>query len=117
MGTFHVRVEIGDLQGRRFETVDTLVDTGATYLGVPAPLLDSLSVPRLQRRPFTLGDGRAVEYDVGAVLLRLDGQTLPVLCVFAEPNSPPVLGAVALETFGLAVDPIHRRLTRVPGLR
>lgn len=108
---------MGELQGRRFEPVEALVDTGATYLGVPTPLLESLAVPRLERRPFTLGDGRAVDYDVGAVLLRLHGQTLPVLCVFTEPDSPPVLGAVALETFGLAVDRVHQQLQAVLGLR
>jgi len=96
--------------------VDALVDTGATYLSVPRPLLESLSVRPLESRPFSLADGRTVEYDVGIVPLKIDGRTLPVLCVFAGTGSQALLGAVALETFGLGVDPVGRRLIPVPGL-
>ena len=97
-------------------TVEALVDTGATYLTVPRPLLESLEVRPLERRLFRLGDERTVEYEVGIVALRIDQRTLPVLCVFGDPTSRPLLGAVALETFSLAADPVGRRLVPVPGL-
>jgi len=116
MGTFEVTVEVGDLEGSGFEAVEALVDTGATYLAVPRPLLESLGIRPLERRPFRLGDGRIAEYEVGLVSLRMDGRTLPVLCVFGEAGAQPLLGAVALETFGLAADPVSRRLIPVPGL-
>lgn len=116
MGTFDVSVGIGDPQGQRFETIEALVDTGSTYLTAPRPLLDSLGVSPIEARPFTLGDGRTVDYDVGIVSLRIDSRTLPVLAVFGEPGSRALLGAVALETFGLAADPVRRRLVPVPGL-
>jgi clan AA aspartic protease len=116
MGTFRVSLDIGDLQGSRFETVEAPVDTGATYLTIPRPLLESLGVHPLERRLFRLGDGRTVEYEVGIVSLRIDQRTLPVLCVFGDSTSRPLLGAVALETFGLAADPVGRRLVPVPGL-
>ena len=35
MGTFRVTIEIGDPAGRHYETVEALVDTGATYTTVP----------------------------------------------------------------------------------
>ena len=44
MGTFGVTIEIGDPQGQRFEAMNALVDTGATYTVVPASLLVRLSV-------------------------------------------------------------------------
>jgi hypothetical protein len=31
MGTFRVEIEVGDPGARRFERIDALVDTGATY--------------------------------------------------------------------------------------
>ena len=31
MGVFRVPVEIGDLDGTRFERIEALVDTGASY--------------------------------------------------------------------------------------
>ncbi len=116
MGTFRVDIEIGDPGGERWETVNALVDTGATYLVVPRLLLESLGIDPLERRPFTLADGRTVEYEVGMVPLRIETRTLPVPCVFGDPDSQPVLGAVALEIFGFAADPVGRRLIPVPGL-
>ena len=116
MGTFSVEIEIGDPAGERWKSVEALVDTGATYPVIPRPLLESLAVPRLERRPFALADGRTVEYDVGIATLRIDDRSLPILCVFGEPGSQPLLGAVALETFGLAADPVGRKLIPVPGL-
>ncbi len=75
-----------------------------------------MSVRVLERRPFTLSDGRTVEYDMGVVALRIDGWTFPMVCVFGDAETQPLLGAVALETFGLAADPVGRRLIPVPGL-
>ena len=42
MGTFSADMEIGDRNGTGFETVNALVDTGATYTVLPASLLRSL---------------------------------------------------------------------------
>ena len=116
MGTFRVSIQVGDLAGHRYEDLQALVDTGATYLVVPSPLLDSLGVKANERRPFETADGREVEFDLGLVSLRLDGRAYPALTVFGEPGSSALLGAVALEIFGLTVDPVHQRLTPVTGL-
>jgi len=116
VGVFYVSIEVANPQDARFERVSALVDTGASYLTLPAPLLESLAVPRITTRPFTLGEGRTVEYDVGVALLRIDGAAFPVLCVFGDPESQPLLGAVAMETFGVAPDPLAQRLISVPGL-
>lgn len=116
VGVFYIPIEVADPQGTRFEPLTALVDTGASYLVVPAPILESLAVRRLEKRPFTLGDGRSIDYDVGVALLRMDGRALPTLCVFGDVESQPVLGAVAMETFGLAPDPVSQTLIRVPGL-
>ena len=116
MGTFSVTIEVGDLEGSRYELLEALVDTGASYLAVPRSILTSLGVAVSERRSFTMADGREVEYDVGVASLHLDGRSFPVIAVFADEGTQALLGAVALETFGLAVDPVRRRLVPVPGL-
>ena len=116
MGTFKVAIEVGDLQGQHYERIEALVDTGASYLALPRSLLTRLGVVEVERRPFSLADGRTVEYPLGVVSLRMDGRAFPVLCVFNEEGTEPALGTVPLETFGLAVDPVGRRLVPVPGL-
>ncbi len=48
--------------------------------------------------------------------VRLNGQTRTTLVVFGEEATLPLLGAYTLEGFGLAADPVNRRLVPVPGL-
>lgn len=116
MGSFRVSIEIGDIQGRRFETVEALVDTGATYTLVPRPVLQRLGIVPEERWPFTLADGRMVDHDVAQVQVRLDGRRRYTVVVFGEERTECLLGVVTLEEFRLGVDPVNRRLIPVPGL-
>ena len=116
MGTFHVDVEIGDPEGRRYELVEALVDTGSTYTSVPRPLLDALGVEPHARAWFRLADGHHVEREIGRTWVRVSGRTELTLVVFAEPGSPALLGAYALEGLQLAPDPVGRRLVPVTSL-
>ncbi|MCY4110168.1 MAG: hypothetical protein OXG11_14235 [Chloroflexi bacterium] len=40
MGTFSIELQVGDPLGSRFETVEAIVDLGATYTVLPACLLE-----------------------------------------------------------------------------
>ena len=115
MGTFSVTIEVGDPQGQRYETVEALVDTGATYTVLPATLLQRLRVEPIERQQFEIADDRVVEYEIGETWIRLDGRRRMNVVVFGE-SGHAVLGAFTLEAFGLAVDPVRKRLIRVPGL-
>lgn len=116
MGTFRVNVEIGDPAGQRYEPVEVLVDTGATYTTVPRTLLERLGVTPHARDVFMLADGRRMERDIGRAWVRIDGRAEMTLVVFGEPEAPALLGAYALEGLRLAADPVGRRLVPVPGL-
>ena len=116
MGTFHVDVEIGDPEGRRYDRVEALVDTGATYTSLPRPLLEALGVEPHARAWFRLADGHHVEREIGRTWVRVSGRTELTLVVFAEPGSPALLGAYALEGLQLAPDPVGRRLVPVTSL-
>ena len=116
MGSFRVQIGIGNAAGDRFANVEALVDTGATYTWIPANLLEQLGVHPVEERPFLLGDGRQVSYPIAWVQARLDGRTQPTIAVFGDPSSEPLLGVFTLEGFGLAADPVNRRLMPVPAL-
>ena len=116
MGTLRVSIEGGDRLGQRYESVEALVDTGATYTTLPAPFLDGLGVVPHGRDTFVLADGRRVERDIGRTWIRVDGRTELTLVVFGGAGSEALLGAYALEGLRLAADPVGRRLTPVPGL-
>jgi clan AA aspartic protease len=111
-----VNIEVGDPAGQRYETVEALVDTGATYTTVPAPILARLGVIPHVRDAFLLADGRRVDRDIGRAWVRVDGRTELTLVVFGEADAPSLLGAYTLEGLRLAADPVGRRLIPVPGL-
>lgn len=61
-------------------------------------------------------DGRQLECEMAETRVRLDGQVRTTLGIFGEEPAVPLLGAYTLEGFGLAPDPVGRRLIPVPGL-
>jgi clan AA aspartic protease len=113
MATFRVTIEIGPMDQSRFEQIEALVDTGATYTVVPRDVLERLGITPQFRRRFRLADGRVVELNMAVVAIRLEGQTLPTICVFGEEGMDALLGAVTLEEFGLGVDPVNQRLVPI----
>lgn len=116
MGTFSVQVEIGNRFDGDLVPMEAMVDTGASYLMIPADMLRRLDVRPTERRVFQLADHRTVEYDMGVLELRLDGRQIPVPVVFAPEGTDALLGAVALEIFGLGVDPVGQKLMSVVSL-
>ena len=116
MGSFRVAVEVGPLAGGPFQRLEALVDTGATYTWVPRETLALLGIEPQQKRRFILADGRDVLYDVTWARARIGEQIEPTMVVFGDPGSEPLLGVFTLEGFGLAADPVNRRLVSVPGL-
>ena len=116
MGTFKVAIEIGDPRGERWERVEALVDTGATYSVVPASILRRLNITPHVRAPFILADGRQVEREVGRTWVRINGLSEIVLVVFGDEDGEALLGAHTLESLRLAPDPVAHRLIPVPGL-
>ena len=116
MGTFSVEIEVGDPSGSRFEPVEVLVDTGATYTMLPASLLTPLGVETVETQTFMLADGSEIQLDVGDTLLRVEGRSRYSPVVFMNEGTSAVLGAVTLEIFLLGVDPIRQRLVPMTAL-
>ena len=116
MGTFTVPVQIGNQITGGFVPIDVLVDTGATYTLLPADTLARLGISSIDQRDFELADGRLVRYDIGEAWRHLNGDELTVLVGFAPEGTSPLLGATALELFGLAADTVNQWLIPVPAL-
>ena len=115
MGVFRVPIEIGDLQASKFETVEALVDTGATYTMIPRSILARLGISPVRRRTFALADGREREFDMAETRARLNGATAATIVIFGEDGVAPLLGAYTLEGLGLAVDSSGQRLVELTG--
>lgn len=109
MGTFSHTIRLVGTSGAS-ETLQALVDTGATFTVVPAPVLQRLGVRPIHTVHVRLADGREQDWRLGQVEAELDGTRLPILCLFGSPDAPPLIGAHALEAFLLMVDPVEQRL-------
>ena len=109
-------MQVGDTHGRRFESIEATVDPGATYAVLPASLLHGLGIEPHRTSVFELCDGRRMEMPVGRALVRLGGQEEVTLVILGEDGVAPLLGAVTLEDFLLAPDPISKQLMPIPGI-
>ena len=116
MGTFRITVEIGDPHGQRFEPVEMLVDTGATFTKAPREMLEGLGVPVESTYIAELADGTRIERTRGRTMIRLQGKEYPTPVTFGEAGEQSLLGAMALEDAMLAVDPHSKRLMPVNAL-
>ena len=113
VGTFYMDFAIWSRDRTRSRTLNGLVDTGASYTQIPASILDELGIERERTRVFTVADGSKRELSVGWVRMELQGQSASVYIIFGDAGSSILLGAIALETFGLAADATIGRL--IPG--
>ena len=116
MGTFSVRIQVGDQEGRQYVAVDALVDTGSSDTVLPQDTLRELGVTPVDRFTYSLADETIVEYDVGEARIRLDGRERTTQVVFGPEGVTPLLGATTLQLFHLGVDPLQEQLEPVTGL-
>ena len=111
---FRIEVTVKNLESpTRTRTLSLLVDTGATYTALPRDVIDSLGCRPIGTRRVLLANGREEEWPIGLVLMTLENQELPTVCLIVPNGGPAVLGAVTLEEFALSVDPVARRLVPV----
>ena len=113
VGTFNADFVIWNRDGTESRSLNGLVDTGATYPMVPAADLEELDVEREYEIPFNLADGSRVVLSVGMVPMELERRARRVYFAFGPEGAKPLLGALALEVFGFAVDAKNGRLIPV----
>ena len=113
MGLFQVRARVSGPTGRS-EELELLVDTGATFLVVPQGLAERLELQPTRACPLQLAGGREETWPLAEARLALNGIEVTTPCLIA-PDGPALLGAVALESLLLGVDPIAKRLVSIKG--
>jgi clan AA aspartic protease len=115
MGLTHIRVRIAN-PGRPAKSKELrfLVDSGAVYSVVPAPVLRELGVKPHSKRIFTLADGTEISRSMGDVMFRLNGRKGAAPVIFGEEGDSILLGIVSLEALGLILDPMRRELRPLP---
>lgn len=116
MSTFSATIELAPGRDGPFIAVDAVVDTGAYYTYLSGELVDSLFVAPTGRRRFGLADGSIIERPIGDVFIRIAGEVHSTICILGDLETETLLGAVTLEEFSLAADPVNERLLPVEKL-
>ncbi|HJT79283.1 MAG TPA: retroviral-like aspartic protease family protein [Gemmataceae bacterium] len=108
-----VAAELGNIppdQVRR-ATLQGLVDTGATYLVLPAAVVKQLGLPRTSRMKVRYADGRQATRDVvSEVQVDMLGRQGTFRAVVEPKRQEALIGAIVLEDLDLLPDCTNRRL-------
>jgi predicted aspartyl protease len=113
VGMFKVAVKVANpADPKRFFEEDFWVDSGATYSFVPEDRLEAIGLNPLRSRDLVMADGRQTRRLLGEALfsVRELDETLTCPVVFAPKGSLYLLGATALQNFGVDVDPTAKKL-------
>lgn len=113
MGMFQVKVRVTNPHepSRWFEE-KFWVDTGALYSFVPATKLTAIGLKPQRSRDLIMADGRQTSMQLGEAPFTIEelGETLTCPVVFGPDESLFLLGATALEIFGVDADPTTKSL-------
>lgn len=114
MGIFRVPLRIAARDNGHFETVDALVDTGATHSIIPAELLHRLGVQPEHTIRLRLADGGLIERQAGTANFSAETEAgertyAGAMVVFGN-EGQYLMGMTTLESLGMAVDTVRQTL-------
>ncbi|HAZ31807.1 MAG TPA: hypothetical protein DCY61_03800 [Dehalococcoidia bacterium] len=113
MGMFKKKVTLSNSKNPKqsFEE-EFWIDTGALYSFVPEDYLERIGIEPLVKRNLILADGRQDTRLLGFCDFQIEGLegSIPCPVIFAPRGSLFLLGATALENFGVDADPIQKKL-------
>ena len=115
MGLTVLELEVANpAKPRVTEKIEFLIDSGAIYSVVPAPILRKLGIKPFAHEEFRLADGSKIIRRKGGALFRYQEKIGVADVIFGEKGDIVLLGAFTLEALGLALDPLRRELRPLP---
>ena len=114
MGQFRVPARLTGPTGHS-EELELLVDTGSTLLALPRLLAERLDLEVERQQSVVIAGGARATWPVAQVRVAIADREVTTPC-FIAPDGLALLGAVALESLFLAVDPVAKRLVPTEGL-
>ena len=115
MGLTVLELEVGNpAEPDVTETLEFLIDSGAVYSVVPAPVLERLGIRPLTEQEFRLADGSKIVRRKGGAVFKYRDRIGVADVIFGEEGDSQLLGAFTLEALGLALDPLRRELRELP---
>jgi len=114
MGVTKVTVAVSNLaKSKKAYEGSFLVDTGAIDCMAPESKLLKAGIKVEGKDVYELANGQPVEYKYGFARISFMGSETVSQIIFGPEETEPILGVVALENTGIAVDPVTRTLKRM----
>jgi predicted aspartyl protease len=115
MGLTHITARIVNLTGVSPDPFEAefLVDTGSIDCMAPGERLIAAGIHPEGKAVYDLANGQPIEYEYGFARVAFFGTETVTQIIFGPPDTPPILGVVALENAGVVVDPVTRNLKRL----
>jgi aspartyl protease family protein len=111
MGTFSANLRVWNpANPEKVEELEVIVDTGAAYSWVSRAKLESMGVRPVRRMQFRTIEGHTIERDLAPVFVATDGFSGGDNVVMAEAGDMEVMGSHTLESLGVTVDPVSKKL-------
>lgn len=111
MGTFSVRFTVRHpVHAHQQLELEGLCDTGALFTQIPAEFLERIGIAPSGTRAVHYADGTRDVVPVAQADIAVDGVETATVVLCGRRGSLVLLGATTLETLGLGVDPIHKKL-------
>jgi clan AA aspartic protease len=115
MGLTVLEIEVGNpAKPNVTEKIEFLIDSGAVYSVVPAPVLKRLGIKPFGEQQFRLADGSKILRKRGSAIFKYGKRVGGADVVFGERGDSTLLGALTLGALGLSLDPLRRKLTTLP---
>lgn len=108
---FSINIQVGNCeQPDRFEEFEIEVSTERLFSRVSRVRLQRLGIGANGKSRIGMIEGQAVEREFASVQIAAEGRSAFENVVIAEQGEAETLGSHSLDAFGLAVDPIRKKL-------
>jgi aspartyl protease family protein len=94
----------------RYQDLEFIVDSGATFTVVPREILEKLDIKPRSTRTFVLANGEKFERSLGNAEVEYKGARGAASVIFGEKGDFPLLGVTTLEALGLIFDALRQEL-------
>jgi predicted aspartyl protease len=117
MGIFTAKLRVWNpASSSSSQEIEAMVDTGASYSWVSRARLEPLRVHPVRPMQLRTIEGNTIERDMVPGFVAADGFTGGDNVVMAEPGDMEVIGARTLDSPGLTLDPVGKKLVPAVGL-
>ena len=109
MGITSIELGVKSAPGRE-EALSFLVDSGATYSVLPQPVWRRLGLHPSRKVTVSLADGTLLERHASECEFSFENVRATSPVILGEKGDEALLGVLTLETLGLLLNPLERKL-------